>query len=325
MSESGSSSQRLHLNLGGQRQLVHLISDGRHKPAILVLHGGPGLPNRQQFAAVHGPWRSLAEHATLLLWDQRGTGGSFAGTDWKRLTLDRLIEDARAVAEWAHERLAVERLFVLGFSWGTELGVRLVQRYPALFSGYIGSGQAVDGSRGETLSYEYVWQQAERAHANGDLRALTRIGAPTGGQYPSGVAGMIRQRAMLAKYPAPEVHQVVKRGFWASNVQAYTGAPYSLRDTWGVLRGHRKTLNQLWPAITDYDFTRDASRLHVPVCLLQGRHDHTTPSVLVEEWFQVLDAPEKKLRWFEHSSHGVAASEAPAFLSELTAFLTDYS
>lgn len=37
--------------------------------------------------------------------------------------------------------------------------------------------------------------------------------------------------------------------------------------------------------------------------LFNGRHDYTTPVPVAEAWFLKLDAPSKKMIWFEHSAH----------------------
>jgi pimeloyl-ACP methyl ester carboxylesterase len=43
--------------------------------------------------------------------------------------------------------------------------------------------------------------------------------------------------------------------------------------------------------------------MRVPIVLFLGRHDYTVPAPIAERWFQRLDAPQKKLIWFEHSAH----------------------
>lgn len=41
----------------------------------------------------------------------------------------------------------------------------------------------------------------------------------------------------------------------------------------------------------------------VPVYLLLGHHDCNCSFELAEKWFDKLDAPSKKLIWFENSAH----------------------
>ena len=44
-------------------------------------------------------------------------------------------------------------------------------------------------------------------------------------------------------------------------------------------------------------------RLEVPVFLLEGRFDHVLPPALAAQWWNSLDAPCKRLVWFEASAH----------------------
>ena len=53
----------------------------------------------------------------------------------------------------------------------------------------------------------------------------------------------------------------------------------------------------------DPDFMNTAKTLDVPVYLTLGRHDFNCVHTLAEEWFEQLDAPEKRLIWFENSAH----------------------
>ena len=55
----------------------------------------------------------------------------------------------------------------------------------------------------------------------------------------------------------------------------------------------------------------------MPVFFLQGRHDYNTPSLLVEEYYNLLDAPYKELIWFENSGHHPMYEEAELYDSVL--------
>ena len=47
-----------------------------------------------------------------------------------------------------------------------------------------------------------------------------------------------------------------------------------------------------------------------------GRHDINAPTELAEEYYQIVEAPEKELVWFEHSGHGPWMNEAEKFVDE---------
>jgi pimeloyl-ACP methyl ester carboxylesterase len=51
----------------------------------------------------------------------------------------------------------------------------------------------------------------------------------------------------------------------------------------------------------------------VPVFFLLGRHDRHIPSVLAEQYFRSIEAPLKRLIWFEHSAHNPPFEEPGKF------------
>ncbi|WP_340681498.1 alpha/beta hydrolase [Amycolatopsis coloradensis] len=76
---------------------------------ILCCHGGPGLWD--MFGTL-----DLGPRFRLIRWDQRGAGRSEARGPY---TLERMVADVDAVREWH----GLDRVAVLGHSWGAHLGL----------------------------------------------------------------------------------------------------------------------------------------------------------------------------------------------------------
>jgi pimeloyl-ACP methyl ester carboxylesterase len=55
----------------------------------------------------------------------------------------------------------------------------------------------------------------------------------------------------------------------------------------------------------------------MPYFILDGRLDYNTPAVLVEEYFNAIEAPLKELIWFEQSGHNPMGDEPELFKSIL--------
>ena len=62
---------------------------------------------------------------------------------------------------------------------------------------------------------------------------------------------------------------------------------------------------------------RSIPRIEVPVHLFHGRHDQVTPGVCVVRWYDKLQAPEKRLVWFEDSAHFPFLEEPARFREEM--------
>ena len=123
--------------LGGMKQTIHIWGKSAKNPVILFLHGGPGVPNRHGMAKAQ---MDLLDDFTIVAWDQRGTGGSYFGCDPATLTLDQLVSDCANLLEYLCHTLNKKKIFLLGGSWGTELGTIVCQKYPEHVAGYIGYG-----------------------------------------------------------------------------------------------------------------------------------------------------------------------------------------
>jgi pimeloyl-ACP methyl ester carboxylesterase len=55
----------------------------------------------------------------------------------------------------------------------------------------------------------------------------------------------------------------------------------------------------------------------VPIYFFLGWHDLNAPTSLVEDYVTILNAPVKKIVWFEHSGHSPWINESDAFVEEL--------
>jgi proline iminopeptidase len=95
---------------------------GTGPDTVIVLNGGPGF-TLDYLAADLEP---LAERHTLLFYDQRGTGKSTLVTDSTALAGARFAEDVEALR--AH--FGMEKVTLLGHSWGTGVAALYAERHP---------------------------------------------------------------------------------------------------------------------------------------------------------------------------------------------------
>ena len=80
---------------------------------VVFLHGGPGLSMGDGGYAM----RPLADHRTLIMYDQRGGGRSDLIKDPKLLTADADVRDLEAL----RQHFGIEKMSLIGLSWGSGL------------------------------------------------------------------------------------------------------------------------------------------------------------------------------------------------------------
>ena len=296
------------VSLNGFKQKIHIWGTNPDNKILLFLHGGPGVSNRHSIKKYH---LDLTDEFIVVAWDQRGTGGSYSGVNPDTLTLDQLVEDGFALVNYLCDKFHQEKVYLVGGSWGTELGTFLAYRHPEKIGGYIGYGQVVNGIENENRSYKYTLEEATKANDQEAVDTLNRVGPPVNGQYKPVFEGLMAQRKIMVKYGG---HSINNESYFKGTVlPILLSTEYNLLDKYGMIKGYKLCLSKMWPTLVNYDFAKDYHDFKVPYYIFQGVHDNNTPSSLVQGFYDVITAPKKDLIWFENSAHGVLGEEPVKF------------
>lgn len=306
--------------LGGIQQAISVRGRHRDNPILLFLHGGPSLTSMPASFSYAGPWE---EYFTVVQWDQRGAGKTFRANDPKKvaptMSDERMLADAEELVTWLRKTYHKQKIVLVGHSWGSILGVKLAQRHPDWFYAYVGVGQVVNMQQSEAMGYQATLEAARRDHNAEAVKALESI-AP----YPD---------PHLANTPEAVNAAVTKLGVdrqWLSRYGGYfhgetsghdpqlmTISPdYDAKDLEARDAGSEFSIPLLWAELMKVDFT-DTTRFDCPVILFHGRHDLTVSATLASRWFDTLKAPQKKMIWFEDSSHILFEEESGKFFLSL--------
>jgi pimeloyl-ACP methyl ester carboxylesterase len=311
--------QKLKVTLGGLPQKVHIRTRDEALPVLLFLHGGPGVVNRHSVMNDHS---DLLDTFTLAAWDQRGSGGSYKGAVCETLTVRQLTDDAAQLVDWLCARFEKDKLFIIGGSWGSELGTHLAYRYPAKIAAYVGFGQMVDGPKNEEISYQFALDAAREAGDKKAVKLLVSLEPPKDGVYKNGFDGLISQRKVMMKYGGYSPDKK-KRGMFGSFVRPLLfSGEYNLCDIIGAVRGYKYVLKTMWDEVAGINLAGACPRFEMPYFIFDGRLDFNTPSSLVEEYFNTIEAPVKELVWFEKSGHNPMGDEPELFKAALRAKLS---
>jgi proline iminopeptidase len=79
------------------------------------------------------------------------------------------------MAAWVRKAFGKDRIFVLGHSWGSFLGLQLAERRPEWLYAYIGVGQLIDGPENERRGWRFAMDAARRASNPEAIRELEAI------------------------------------------------------------------------------------------------------------------------------------------------------
>lgn len=292
------------ISFNGRKQWISIRGEERDAPVLLFLAGGPG---GSQLAAVRHALPELEKHFVVIGWDQPGSGKSYASG--KNLKTSDYIDDGIALTEYLCDRFNTPKIYLVGESWGSALGVFLADARPELYHALINTGQMVDFLETERLDYA---KALELSVLKGDTEKTTRlleIGAP-----PFYGDDMVWRSAEYINYLTVEMNQnpdIQNRGY--DTPRDLLSPEYGILDKFNYVRGIITTYNKIYPNLYGIDLRVRYNRLEVPISFLIGRHDLNAPTELAEAYFETLQAPYKEFIWFEHSGHSPWLNESQKF------------
>lgn len=286
---TGSVASLEKIRLGGVDQWILIRGADSANPLLLFLHGTPDVPIMMLAHAFQGP---LENHFVMVQWDRPGTGRS--GSVGKDRALSGVLSDIHHLSEVLLHRFGQERLFLVGHSWGSLLGLHAIADRPDLYAAFIGTGQWASDSLARYVAQRRFLFNMGRAHDDQELvRRLMRGESDLDSdlfRYGAGLRGSTSAwPVLLTGLRAPE---------------------YDLLDVLSVLRSDSRTASEFSSNETPVNYD-------VPVFFLLGRHDYVAPSLLAAEQFRGFQAPLKELVWFEYSAHFPFWEEQHKFAAEM--------
>jgi pimeloyl-ACP methyl ester carboxylesterase len=307
----GSIAEITTVRIGGVDQGVLMRGQRTDNPVLLYLAGGPGQSSLPHPRVI---FEDLERDFVVVAWDQRGTGKSYAALEpVADLTVQRAVADTIELTNYLRERFGEEKIYLLGESYGTILGVLTAQQRPDLYHAFIGSGQMVDVRESDRRIYRDLLAQAEQSGAAQIVARLRAAGEPPYADIPYANGYVMTHYDRLYKpYTPPQAY--IERGARSGIDQfGILGSEYNLVEKVNVLRGLIDMFTVMYPQLQAIDFRRDAAKLDVPVYMLDGQAELAARRNLALEWFEGLDAPQKRIFTFENAAHAVAFEQYAAF------------
>ncbi len=282
----------------------------RSNPVLLFLAGGPG---GSELGAMRRHLPALEEYFTVVTWDQRGTGRSYGELDpVDTLTLDAAVADTIAVTDIMRDRFQQDRIYLVGQSWGSTLGVLAVQRAPERYAAFVGVGQMVSQRATDSIFYDDTLGWAE-ASGRDDLAATLREIGPPPYADPRHYETLLSHEGEI--YPYDHASNSEGAGQMSENLLV---PEYSLTEQVRLFSGTLDTFAALYPQLQDIDFRQTATALEVPVFFVQGAHEARGRAELFADWYPRINAPVKDQVVLQTSGHRPLFEQPDAFVTYLS-------
>ncbi|WP_206663588.1 alpha/beta fold hydrolase [Sporolactobacillus shoreae] len=309
----GSISEKIYVNINGVKQGMFIESKNKANPVLLFLHGGPGMP---EYAFTQKYPTSLENYFTVCYWEQRGSGLSYsADISPKTMTAEQLVSDTLAVTNYLRKRFGQEKIYLMGHSWGSFLGMQAAARAPQLYHAYIGMGQVSQQFESEKMAYTYM---LGRYKATGNERMVKKLEAypitKSDGALNSYLSSSLRDEAMhdLGIGTTHRMKSVIT-GIFLPVMQCRA---YTLSEKINIWRGKAFLNNStdLRKQMYTTDLSVKVPKLDIPVYFFSGKYDYTVSHTLAKKYFDKLQAPMKGFYTFDHSAHSPLFEEPAKFV-----------
>lgn len=263
------------------------------KLPLICLHGGPG--------ATHDYFGSLEPFADtgrrVILYDQLGWGNSDHIHNPALWTIELFVAELGEI----RRALGLERVHILGHSWGGQLAIEYALTQPAGLASLVLT---------DTLAIASQWAEESRRL----IKAL-----------PKDVQQTIHEHETAGTTDTPEYHEAMKvfsRHYAGGHIDP---KPDWVKEAFKKLENNEVYLTMWGPSefcitgtLQDWDVTNRLGEIRVPALVLCGRDDEATPA-LAETIHRSI--PRSEMAIFEHSAHFPHIEETERYLRVLNLFL----
>ena len=272
-------------NVNGTTLYYELLGDG---PPLMLMHGGLGFDH-----TYFRPWVDpLAEDFTLILYDHRGNGRSERPPDLDDVSHSTWADDAEAL----RQHLGIDRMILLGHSYGGTIAQHYTLRYQQHLAGLILATTYP--------AWDYIDVILEKAREIGTPEEVAAIET----RFFNHVANDEDMEELAAEIGGLYFHDRDSEAARHVNTDArYSAAAYNR----GFLDIHAQ-----------HSVVDRLGEIAVPTLVLCGSDDFVTP---YEQGSARIHwgIPGSKLVLFERSAHMIFAEEQQKFLALVREFAGD--
>lgn len=306
-------SEKIFIEINGTRLGMFIRSTNKDNPVLLFMHGGPGMP--EYFLEEKYP-TGLDSIFTVCWLEQRGAGLSYyPGMPAEEITVDQLVLDGIAVSTYLCNRFGKEKIYLMGHSWGSLIGIKMAGKAPGLYNAYIGIAQISDQYQSEVLAFDYMM---DAYHRDGNARMAEKLEvyspytAPE--KFDQYFGSGLRDASMheLGVGTMHAMHSVFSGIF----IPVMTSKAYTLKEKVNVWKAKSflSKSTSLRKEMFDSKLPGQISVLEIPTYFFSGAYDYTVSSQMSRQFLAGITAPVKGFYTFGNSAHSPLFEEREKFI-----------
>lgn len=294
--------ESMYIDINGSKQWINIYGKNKNNPVLLYLHGGPGSSTSEIDYAFTREWSDIY---TVVTWDQRNCGKSYdKSQDQTELIKEMLLEDGKEITEFIISHLGVDKISILGHSWGSIYGANLVLEYPKYYDLFIGCGQLVD-----IVENEEAFKSEAIKWAKDDKETMKLIEKINPEEIT--VESIKAKNEILNKYG----YGIMKDGLDYCPITTILFNPnYSIIDWFSIASRDKQVYLDFFKSDEFKDFSlKEKYKYQVPYININGDMDYQVNYKLSEDYFNKVIAPQKELYIMNNTTHALMISKSQEF------------
>ncbi len=247
---------------------------------LVAVNGGPGFNHSYLIGAP--VWKGMSERRRIIFYDQQGTGKSPKAPASGDLTVARMVEDLESL----RRTLKVERMDLLGHSWGGILSMAYAVRYPQHVAHLVlvGSGSP------KPAEHEFLFDKL----------------------YPELLATIPNDPSPAGQMGCVEIDAYEKMSYYDQRNRPREGEEAGSSFS-------QETCTTVMLDAMKLDLYPELNRLKVPTLVINGRFDANVAPTVAYKISRAI--PGARLVFFERSGHSPQLEEPEKFTLEVERFL----
>ncbi len=271
--------------INGQRHFA------RGRTPLLAIHGGPGFSHHYMLALA-----DLAADRPVIFYDQLDSGNSERPGDPANWTVARFVSEVDDM----RSALGLDRVLVLGSSWGGTVAAEYAITQPAGLAGLVLASPLISTPR--WIADNTAYRQALPAEVRKTLDDHEAAGTTDSQAYQDAVMVFyMRHLCRLDPWPAE-----VNRAFELANFDLYV-------TMWG------NTEFNATGTLADYDASSRLGKIRAPTLFTCGQYDEATPAACRDFAAEVAGA---KVEVIADASHMAFFEQREAYMGVVRGFFS---
>lgn len=293
LSQNASINSTETIEIGRIKQVVSIKGKDTTKPVLLYLHGAGG-NSSSVISKADKLTSKLQEHFVVVLWDQRGFGKTFELNRLPQpITFKLMLDDTKELIDYLLKKFARKRLYLVGHSMGSALGIHIAQKYPEILYALVEISPPVNGLESQRLAIDNLKKHFKQINNTKAVKELETI-----------------------KLPTKDFELLFIQYKWQTEFDGEKVTDEQWQEARPLLKKALETSDALYDEIYEMNFFRQFTVLKCPVYFFTGRKDFSTNSTLTKRFYKKVKAPKKGFFWFEKSAHNLPDSE-PDLMQEI--------